>query len=286
MRGKFLLLNNEFVSFDQWDESSIKGIVVYEVLRIIEGVPLFFDDHYQRLVNSCRIIGQTYIPDKKVLLHQIMELAKINDFKTGNITIKLNFNHSVSQSFSHSVSQSFSPSVYIYFIPHSYPSDEDYQQGVNVGFLETERINPEAKVEQGMKEKAGQMLQSGHLFEVMLVDREGYITEGSKSNLVFVKEDSLYTCPLNRVLKGITLAKVLEIASKENIPVKFEAVHRSEISSYDALFITGTSPKILSVATAGSVSFQVDNPLIRHLMFSYNQLINEEIGEIIHQLRN
>jgi len=304
MRGKYLLLNNEFVSSDQWDETSIKGVIVYEVLRIIEGIPLFFDDHFQRLINSCRMIGQLYEPDKKELYLQIVELAKINNFTTGNITLKIIFNPSVSQSFSNSVSQSFSnsasqsfsnsasqsfslsvpqsfsPSVFIYFIPHSYPTADDYLNGVKVGFLEIERNNPEAKVEQGMKEKVSQSEQDADVYEVLLVDKDGFITEGSRSNMVFVKGDALYTCPLNRVLKGITLAKVLEIASVENIPVIFEAVPRLEISSYDALFITGTSPKILPVAKAGNTNFDTQNQLMRKLMRLHDQLMEQEIIKV------
>jgi branched-chain amino acid aminotransferase len=281
MRGKYLLLNNEFVNSDQLDETSIKGVVVYEVLRIIEGIPLFFDDHFQRLVNSCRMIGQMYEPDKKELYRQFVELAKINDFKTGNIKLEIIFNPSESESVTYSpkLRQTGTPSIFIYFIPHSYPTDDDYQNGVKVGFLEIERNNPEAKVEQGIKEKVSQSEQDADVYEVMLVDKEGFITEGSRSNMVFVKGNTLYTCQLNRVLKGITLAKVFEIASNENIPVVFEAVLRSEISSFDALFITGTSPKILPVSKVGEVSFNTRNLIMQSLMKRYGQLIDKEIRD-------
>jgi len=277
MRGKYLFLNDEFVSSDQWDETSINGIVVYEVLRITEGFPIFFDDHFQRLVKSCRMIGQLYEPNKRELYGQIVELAKINAFTTGNITLKIIFNRHKTNEPTYLGTQVLRHSSFLYFIPHSYPTSDDYQNGVKVGFLEIERNNPEAKVEQGMKEKVNQSEQDPDVYEVMLVDKDGFITEGSRSNLVFVKGDTLYTCSLNRVLKGITLAKVLEIASKENIPVKFEAVHRSEISSYDALFITGTSPKILPVANAGNTHFDTQNQLMRKLMMRYDQLLAKEI---------
>jgi branched-chain amino acid aminotransferase len=98
--------------------------------------------------------------------------------------------------------------------------------------------------------------------------------------MVFVKGNAFYTCPLNRVLKGITLAKVLEIASAENIPVVFEAVHRLEISSYDALFITGTSPRILPVSNAGVTTFDTQNQLMRKLMMLYDKLMEQEIIKV------
>jgi branched-chain amino acid aminotransferase len=277
MRGKYLLLNNEFVSSDQWDETSTNGIVVYEVLRIIDGIPLFFDDHFQRLINSCRMIGQLYEPDKKELFRQIIELAKINDLTTGNITLKIIFNPHETIELTYSGTQVLRYSTLLFFIPHSYPTTNDYLNGVKVGFLEIERNNPEAKVEQGIKEKVNQSGQESDVYEVLLVDKDGFITEGSRSNMVFVKGDTLYTCPLNRVLKGITLAKVLEIASAENIPVVFDAVHQTEIASFDTLFITGTSPRILPVAKAGNTDFDTQNQLMRKLMEQYDSMIELEI---------
>jgi branched-chain amino acid aminotransferase len=265
MRGEYLLQNHEFVRADECYETLLQGLVVYEVLRIIEGIPLFFDDHYQRLLKSCELSGKTININKNSLFQQFIELGRKNGITEGNIMLKFIFtNEGYSQ--------------LIYFIPHSYPSENDYRKGVKVGFLETERMNPEAKVEQGVKERVNQSGQGSDVYEVMLIDSEGFITEGSRSNLVFVKGDAFYTCPLNRVLKGITLTKVLEIASTENIPVVFEAVHQSEISSYDALFITGTSPKVLPVAKAGDTSFDINNQLTCRLIVRYNELVKQEIN--------
>jgi branched-chain amino acid aminotransferase len=264
VRGKFLLLNDDFVEVTQWDETLIQGIVVYEVLRIIDGVPLFFEDHFLRLLKSCELSGKEINVYKNRLFHQFVELGKKNNISEGNIILKYIFNKE-------EYSQLF------FFIPHSYPSDEDYRNGVKVGFIEIERNNPEAKVDQGVKEKVIQSGQAPDVYEVMLVDKDGFITEGSRSNMVFVKGNALYTCLLNRVLKGITLTKVIEIASTENIPVVFEQVHQSNISSFNALFITGTSPKILPVFKAGNTTFDTDNQLMRKFMKLYNNLMEEEM---------
>jgi len=264
VRGEFVIKNCGFVATDMCDEKSTEGIVVYEVLRIADGVPLFFDDHFQRLINSCELINKTIGIDKKMLLEQFVELGKKNSISHGNIMLKFIFNIKGCTQF-------------IFFIPHSYPSEEDYLNGVSVGFLEAERENPEAKVEQGVRDIANKVLEVNKIAEVLLVDHDGYITEGSRSNVVFVKGDALYTCNMSRILKGITLDKVLGIASAENIPVVFKPVHQTDISSYDALFITGTSPKILPVAIAGNTHFDTGNHLVRRLMNLYDELMEEEV---------
>jgi branched-chain amino acid aminotransferase len=275
MRGDYFWNNNQLLTAEKWDEASnCQGTVVYEVLRIIDGVPLFFEDHYQRLLNSCKLIGVGYEPEKKELFRQFTELAKANNFKTGNVILKLYFetgelNNSGTQELRNSL---------LYFIPHSYPSEIQYKEGVTVDFLFAERNNPEAKVEQGVREKANEMLKNSKLYEVLLVDRNGFITEGSKSNMVFVKNNTLYTCPLERVLTGITLKKVIDIANTLKIPVVFEAIKANEIDRCDALFITGTSPKILPVAKAGTTLFDVANQVVCQLHEMYDSLIENDIS--------
>lgn len=42
LKGEVFYLDNKLCSVDQWNEQLEKGTVVYEVLRIIDGVPLFY----------------------------------------------------------------------------------------------------------------------------------------------------------------------------------------------------------------------------------------------------
>jgi branched-chain amino acid aminotransferase len=279
MQGNYFWYNNVRYNSERWKEiQSVEGIVVYEVIRIIDGIPLFFEEHYQRLIYSCKLIGNEYEPDRNKLFQQFIELVISNGFETGNVTLKLIFSEKENCRINIIVNQPIVPQVIIYFIPHSYPTSDQYLHGVSVGFLEAERNNPEAKVEQGYRKKANELLKNDDLYELLLVDRNGLITEGSKSNMIFVKEGALYTCPLNRVLTGITLKKVLEIASRDSIPVVFEAVPLKEISSCDALFITGTSPKILPVANVQHHQFDTQNRQMRHLMQEYDLLIEQDIN--------
>lgn len=272
VKGEVFYLDNALCSVDQWNEGLEKGTVVYEVLRIVDGVPLFYFDHYKRLMNSCQLVGKKGQLDRDQLFTNMVTLAAENKFLIGNVMLKLIFSQSAGF-------PDENPRSLLYFISHSYPSDQQYITGVDVGILEAERQNPEAKVEQGVRNIANKILTESTLFEVMLVDRDGYITEGSKSNMVFVQNEVLYTCPLSKVLSGITLLKVIEIAEKENIPLKYESVPLEQLHEFDALFITGTSPKILPVRRVGEIQFDVTNPLMHFLMEEYNRLLQLDISK-------
>jgi branched-chain amino acid aminotransferase len=265
MRGDYFFLNNTFLPADQFDEELECGTVVYEVLRIMDGVPLFFGDHYQRLENSCRLIEENIDIEVGELFQSLLSLAQKNGITDGNVMLRFIFNNN-------------KHNVLHYFIPHSYPSGKDYENGVMVGFLNAERNNPEAKIEQGIKELANGILKDSGLYEVFLVDREGFVTEGSRSNFFLIKENKLYSTPLNRVLRGITLAKVLDLAKHYKNEVVFDLISREEFGDYESAFITGTSPKILPVAQVGDYKFNVDHPILRRIMKHYNEMIVADIA--------
>jgi len=265
MRGDYFLLNNTFMPTNQFDDELECGTVVYEVLRVINGVPLFFGDHFQRLENSCMLIEENIDIEVGVLFQNLLGLVKKNQITDGNVMVRFVFNNN-------------KHNVIIYFIPHSYPSEKEYSEGVKVDFLNAERNNPEAKIEQGIKELASGTLKDTGLYEVFLVDRDGFVTEGSRSNFFLIKANKLYSTPLNKVLKGITLSKVLDLAKHYKNEVVFDMIGKDEFGDYESAFITGTSPKILPVAQVGQYKFNVNHPILRRLMKHYDEMIAADIA--------
>lgn len=253
------------------DESSYSGISfysdqsVYEVFRVIDSIPLFLEDHFDRLVRSMQIQGLTFqmtFPDFK---QNIAELVGVNHKMEGNIK----FVYSVAEG---NIHWAFS------FLPHSYPTPEDYQSGVVTDLLFAERQNPNAKVIQaGIRNEANQLILDRKLYEVLLVDSNGLITEGSRSNVFFVKNEVFYTAPASMILEGITRQKVFVCLNELGFSIVEEAVSIHEISQFDAAFLSGTSPKILPIQLIGSQVFDVRNNAVAKLMECYNQMIKSYI---------
>jgi branched-chain amino acid aminotransferase len=234
---------------------------VYEVIRIVDGIALFLEDHFERLISSVQIQGLQLEMELSEFRQHIIVLTKLNEQQNGNVKFTLSkvgkVNHWL-----------FS------FIPHSYPTSNDYQKGVPIGLLIVERENPNAKVIQNkVRDKANQLIEANQLHEVLLVDRNGMITEGSRSNVFFVKDNLFYTAPASMVLVGVTRKKVLECLSELNFKVIEEAVSASEIGNFDAVFLTGTSPKVLPVNRIDSISFPTNNSFVEQLMEKYNLMI-------------
>jgi len=238
---------------------------VYEVIRLIDGVALFLEDHFDRLKRSMQIQGLMFQMDFQDFKRNITELARQNQRMEDNIK----FICSVVEG---NIQWVFS------FIPHSYPTEHDYERGITTDLLHAERRNPNAKVVQAdIRDVANQMIADLKLYEVLLVDGNGMITEGSRSNVFFVKSGIFYTAPALMVLEGITRQKVIDCLKGLNFQIVEQAVSEVEIIDFDAVFLTGTSPKVLPVRKVREQMFDVGNHAVLSLMDSYNLMIQDYI---------
>lgn len=83
--------------------------------------------------------------------------------------------------------------------------------------------------------------------EALLLDGEGYLTEGSGENLFLIKDGVLKTTPPNSILNGITRQTVLDYFRHKGMPVQQIRFTRDELWCADEVFLTGTAAEITPV---------------------------------------
>lgn len=83
--------------------------------------------------------------------------------------------------------------------------------------------------------------------EAVLLDTEGYVSEGSGENIFIVKNGYLKTTPLTSILEGITRDSVITIAKDLGIDVKEEKFTRDDLYIADEAFFTGTAAEITPI---------------------------------------
>lgn len=83
--------------------------------------------------------------------------------------------------------------------------------------------------------------------EALLLDTEGYVSEGSGENIFVVRDGILKTTPLTSILEGITRDSIIIIARDEQIPVKEERFTRDEVYISDEAFFTGTAAEVTPI---------------------------------------
>ena len=92
--------------------------------------------------------------------------------------------------------------------------------------------------------------------EAILLDPNGYVSEGSGENIFIQYKDTLITPPLSSsCLDGITRDAVFDICKELNIPLKEETLTRDELYLADEIFLTGTAAEITPIR-------EIDNRII------------------------
>ena len=83
--------------------------------------------------------------------------------------------------------------------------------------------------------------------EALLLDTEGYVSEGSGENVFIVKNGLLKTTPLTSILEGITRDSVMTIAKDIGIETREERFTRDEVYLADEAFFTGTAAEVTPI---------------------------------------
>jgi branched-chain amino acid aminotransferase len=270
--GKFFVVAGKIKTLDQFDESFLtEGISVYEVLKVNDKTPLFAEDHIERLFSSARVAGATAWPPPTMIKESIRDLITKNfNINEGNIRLLLHFPGSLQEM----------PVLYSYYTSHSYPSEEQYAQGVPLTIFRAQRRFVHSKIiNLDFRASVNQKIRNENAWEALLVDKDGYITEGSKSNFFMIRKNILVTAPEKDVLPGITRKYVLDICRRSGIVAEEKKIHSGETDKYDSCFITGTSPGILAVKKIESTRFKVDHPLLKKLALEYKLTVNDYIAK-------
>lgn len=269
-RGDFFVRNGELIENQHFnDRIHVTGISFYEVLRVKEKTPLFAEDHLKRLLKSVKNSGSEFsLPLLPVSENIRLLIFKNHDIEEGNIRVLLHF----------PVSLNKQPDIYIYYIPHYYPSEEEYTAGVRLIPVHTERTSIHSKIiNPDFRSFINQKIKANSAYEAILVNNQGYITEGSKSNVFFIKNNKIVTPPEKDVLPGITRKYVLDICRNSGNEVEEKKINYAKTGDYDSCFITGTSPGVLAARNIGSTGFSPVHPLIKFVRCKYESLVNKYI---------
>jgi branched-chain amino acid aminotransferase len=85
--------------------------------------------------------------------------------------------------------------------------------------------------------------------EALMLDPEGYLTEGTGENLFFVKNNIVKTTQLTSILNGVTRNTVIEMIKKRGLTLVETRFTRDELYCADEVFLTGTAAEITPVSS-------------------------------------
>ncbi len=84
--------------------------------------------------------------------------------------------------------------------------------------------------------------------EVLMLDSEGHVAEGSGQNIFVVKHGVLRTpVPYAGILKGVTRDVVMDLASEAGYEMQETMLNRYDVYTADEAFFTGTASELIAI---------------------------------------
>lgn len=231
---------------------------IYEVLRVLDGRPVFLYEHLKRLENSWNFY-QTNKLDLDSIGREIEDLAA-RRLEPHNIRIEVEIS---------------TGSYLLETVEGKYPTDEMKKNGVELATFQHQRYNPQVKaIDSTIAEKIDAYRTEKGVYSLLYVS-EGEVGECEKANIFFIRDGALITARDEDVLLGVTRSKVLELAEKFKIPVIKRTIETRELFTMDGAFMSGTSIHILPVRRIDEEVFDVNNPLLLKLSEELDRSIYE-----------
>ncbi len=249
--------------FVPWDEAKVHvlthalhyGLGVFEGIRCYDTTkgPAVFKlrEHVKRLVKSADIFLMEIPFSEDEICNAILETVKVNGVKECYIRPIAFVGYGAMGLYAKDNPINVAVAVWPW---GAYLGEEGLQKGIRIktsSFVRT-HVNTNmtrAKVtgyyvnSQLAKREA---LSCGY-DEALLLDADGYVSEGSGENIFVVRNGVLKTTPPTSILEGITRESILTIAADEGIPVKEERFTRDEVYISDEAFFTGTAAEITPI---------------------------------------
>ncbi len=262
--GKYYLEDGTLYPREKF--TGIEANSVYEVLRVIEGKPLFWAGHFKRLIQSMALNQWLISVSEHELLHQIQQLVQANQLPFANLRINI----TPANKGKHHIQILQSPTLI--------PEKSLYKEGVKATWLTLERPDPNSKnVLPDIKAQVSAKIEAENVWETLLVNAKGEITEGSRTNVFFVKGNEWITPPIKQILPGITRAHIIDLCKKQSFEVHERVVALREISAFDGLVFTGTTPGIIPAQSVDQNHFNPKLSAIQTLIKTYQTEVQNNI---------
>ncbi|MNR82670.1 D-alanine aminotransferase [compost metagenome] len=231
------------------DRGFIFGDGIYEVIPVYAGKPFRPTQHLQRLLRGLNAIGIDNPHTEQEWLNLVRQVLAAAP--SADQLAYIQVTRGVARRSHAFPNGELTPTVFIMVNPLTLPSEEARTKGVACVSMPDQRwLHCEIKsisllgnvlaAQNAAEQNASESIQF----------RDGFLTEGSASNVWIVKQGILAGPPKdNLVLEGIRYGLVEELCTENDIPFQLRRISRDEVFAADEVLLSSASKEILPVVT-------------------------------------
>lgn len=272
--GKYLPKSEVAISPD--DRGFLFADGIYEVIRVYRGKLFKCAEHLERMawgLKELRITGC----DPTFLEAVANRVLKENALEHSDAKVYIQITRGAAPRGHNFPPAGTKPTVYLEVTPFASPTDLQ-EKGVaviivpdqrwgrcdvkTIGLLANTLANQQA-VEAGAHEA--------------IFRRDGALQEGSKSSILFVKNNILIAPPLTtHILPSVTRNVVFSLAHEESIRSTIEPCLERELFDFQEILLLGTASEIIPITTVNGrkIGNGAPGPITRRLQKAFRQLVH------------
>jgi D-alanine transaminase len=235
------------------DRAFLFGDGVYEAIRVYAGLPWLLEEHFIRFETSLR---ETQIACDLNRLKQRL-LVTLEHASAESALIYIQVTRGAAERTHRFPAPLPAPNelIYVQAIP---PDKYERVRECGVAAVTAEDIRwhrcdikslnllPNCLAQEAAKRAGAE--------EAIFVDNNGYVTEGTHTNVFGLRNRVLYTAPLShRILAGITRAWLVKETPRFGLEIRQEPISLVEMTRMSEIFLTGTTAEILGVRSVDGI---------------------------------
>ncbi len=249
-------LNDTFVPESEarvsvFDHGYLYGDGIFETLRAYSGFILRLQDHLVRLFDSARGLSMRLPWDREQLASILTACLKVNGYD--NAVLRLTISRGMGPP-GLDPDLCKTPTLVVLTRPFTGYPETLYERGISLALVKVQKnlpqaIDPQIKSANYLNNILAKIeAKKAGADEAILLNHQGYLTEGTVSNLFFVNQGKLCTPSLDAgILDGVTRRLVLEIAGDLGAHV-VEGLHTPEALLHaEEAFMTNTTYEVMPV---------------------------------------
>ena len=270
-----------------YDSGFMLGDGMWEGMRLYNGKWAFFDEHMDRLFNSCKSVSIDIGLTKAEVLNALTETAAANNMITDvHCRLMVTRGRKI-KPFQHPGLSKFGATVVI-ILEHSKPVESFHKAGIRLATVPQVRGLPmtqDAKYNSHSKLNciiAYMQAEQAGADEALMLDPNGFVNTTNACNFFIVRKGEVWTSTGDYCMNGVTRQKVIDLCRENNIPVYEKNYSLYELYGAEEAFLTGTFGAQTPVAEVDGKAIGVHigaGPMTQKLQELYKKLIQQNIAE-------
>ncbi|MFK7996104.1 MAG: aminotransferase class IV [Granulosicoccus sp.] len=245
-----IYVNGEIVHRDEakvsvYDSGFMLGDGMWEGMRLYDGRWAFFEEHMDRLFDSCKAVSLDIGMDRNSIREALRKTAEANGMVT-DVHCRLMVTRGVKvKPFQHPSLSRTGPTVVI-IMEHSKPVNRMQGNGIRLASVPQVRGLPhsqDAKFNSHSKLNcvlACLQAEAAGADEGLMLDPHGFVNTTNACNFFIVRKGEVWTSSGDYCMNGVTRQKVIDLCRSNEIPVFEKNYSLYEAYSADEAFLTGT----------------------------------------------